>query len=159
MAAKRILACYPHAQPNDPEIYIAALIGVFARYPLPVVASVSDPVAGLASKSKFLPSVAEVTSACDAADLPRQRKLIEHQRAIESRGRDEEFKQRPGKTFERCMEELRAAGLLSGDGAIVAKRFEPGTVIGARDFEAAVKAHGRPFGAFEVGRNLPYAPR
>lgn len=52
---------------NDPETYTAAVAAVLAEYPPEVVRLVTDPRTGIARTLKFLPSVAEVAGACDAA--------------------------------------------------------------------------------------------
>lgn len=56
----------------DPKIYNAGLKRVFMAYPREAVAAVVDPVHGLPSKLKWLPTPADVTDALKAAG-PREK--------------------------------------------------------------------------------------
>jgi hypothetical protein len=62
-----MFACYRRDEATDPEIYCAAIASILGDgYSLEVVEYVTDPRTGLPSTQKFLPTVAEVRSACDA---------------------------------------------------------------------------------------------
>lgn len=70
MAADRtakLLGCYPGGKPSDPETYVAAVAAILADYPPEIVARVTDPVHGIARSQKFLPTVAEISAACEEA--------------------------------------------------------------------------------------------
>lgn len=60
-----LFGCYRKGDANDPEIYTAAIAATLADYSLEVVQYVTDPRTGLASKLKWLPTVAEVREECD----------------------------------------------------------------------------------------------
>lgn len=62
-----LFRCYPSGQANHPETYMVAVSSVLSDYPESVIRSVTDPRAGIARQSKFLPSVAEIAAACDDA--------------------------------------------------------------------------------------------
>lgn len=64
-AAMMLFGCYRKGDANDPEIYTAAIAATLADFPLEVVQYVTDPRTGIASKVKFLPTVAEVREFCD----------------------------------------------------------------------------------------------
>lgn len=64
-AARLLLGCYRQGDANDPEVYITAVVRVLSAYPIDVVERVIDPVTGLPSKLKWLPSVPEIRSACE----------------------------------------------------------------------------------------------
>jgi hypothetical protein len=70
MRAKILLGCYRTGEANDPETYVAAVTAVLSHYPEEVITSVTHPVTGLPSKKGWLPTVKEVTDACDAAVEP-----------------------------------------------------------------------------------------
>jgi hypothetical protein len=70
MRAKILLGCYRTGDANDPETYVAAVTAVLSHYPEEVITSVTHPVTGLPSKKGWLPTVKEVTEACDAAVEP-----------------------------------------------------------------------------------------
>ena len=53
---------------------MAALVAIFVRYPAHIVGAVTEPATGLPSKSKFPPSLAEVTQALQA-EIELQRRL------------------------------------------------------------------------------------
>lgn len=63
--AKILLGCYRSGEANDPAVYVSGIAAVLARYPTDLMARVSDPRVGLPSKLKWLPSISEVTVACE----------------------------------------------------------------------------------------------
>lgn len=63
--AKILFGCYRKNEANDPDIFTAAVAGVLADYPREVIEYVTDPRTGLARKSKWMPSVAEISDACE----------------------------------------------------------------------------------------------
>lgn len=62
-----LFACYRAAEASEPAIYLSATSRVLQRYSEDVVRSVCDPVDGLPSQLKFLPSIAEIKLACEKA--------------------------------------------------------------------------------------------
>jgi hypothetical protein len=60
-------ACYRRDDAIDPEIYAGAMASVLMEYPIEIVEHVMDPRTGIPRKLKWLPSIAEVADACDAA--------------------------------------------------------------------------------------------
>lgn len=65
-----IAGCYRRGEAEEPEIYIAALAAILSSYPEAVVARVADPRTGVAGKSQFLPTVAEVRHCCEIEMKP-----------------------------------------------------------------------------------------
>jgi hypothetical protein len=63
--AAMFFGCYRIAEASSPEIYVAAAQAMLRCYSEAVVKAVCDPVNGLPSKSKFLPSIAEIKEACE----------------------------------------------------------------------------------------------
>lgn len=63
--ARVLLGCYRTGEANDPEVYSAAVISVISGYPLSIVRRVVDPRFGLPSKSKWLPTIAELKAALE----------------------------------------------------------------------------------------------
>jgi hypothetical protein len=63
--AKLLLGCYRTGDANDPQVYVAAITAVLARYPEEIITRVSHPVTGLPSKKGWLPTVKEVRDACE----------------------------------------------------------------------------------------------
>jgi hypothetical protein len=63
--ATRLFGCYRASEANDPEMFMIAAAAMLAQYPQPVAEKVCDPIRGLASKSKFLPAIAEIREACE----------------------------------------------------------------------------------------------
>lgn len=70
--AKLLLGCYRTGDANDPAVYSGAVIAVLSDYPLDVIRAVVDPRTGIPSKSKWLPTVAEIKEACEAIEGPRR---------------------------------------------------------------------------------------
>lgn len=67
-----LLGQWPSQKPNDPETYIAGVVAVLAEYPAEVVAIVTDPRRGLATRCKFLPTIAELTEALEGEMRPHR---------------------------------------------------------------------------------------
>ena len=67
--ARLMLGCYPNGRANDPDTYVAAVAAILSEYPQAVVQRVTDPRTGIARKVKFLPSIAELSEACERALL------------------------------------------------------------------------------------------
>jgi hypothetical protein len=66
--ARLMFSCYRKDETHDPETYSAAVASIFEGWSRAVVEYVTDPRTGIASELKWLPSVAEVRSACLAAE-------------------------------------------------------------------------------------------
>jgi hypothetical protein len=65
-AALMLFGCYRKGDANDPEIYAAAIAATLSDFTREVVDYAVDPRTGIASKVKFLPTVAEVREFCQA---------------------------------------------------------------------------------------------
>ena len=61
-----LFGCYRKGDANDPEMYTAAITAILAEYAEEVIQHVTDPRTGLARKTNWLPTVAEVDLACMA---------------------------------------------------------------------------------------------
>lgn len=65
-----MLSCYRSSEASDPETFVTAVAAVLARYPQSVASCVANPSVGLPSRSKWLPSVAEVREDCERLMAP-----------------------------------------------------------------------------------------
>ncbi len=72
-AALMLLGCYRTGDANDPEVYVAAVVAVLSDYSLDVVDAVTNARNGIPSKLKWLPTVAEIKTACEDIAGPRRR--------------------------------------------------------------------------------------
>ena len=65
--AAKLFGCYPRNDANDPETFLTAATAILASYSEVVADRVCDPLRrdSLPSKSKFLPSIAEIRAACE----------------------------------------------------------------------------------------------
>lgn len=68
--AKLLLGCFRTGEANDPVTYVAAVTAILAQYPEEVITSVTHPVTGLPKAKNWLPTVKEVSDACEAAYEP-----------------------------------------------------------------------------------------
>ena len=68
MSATLLFGCYRAAEASAPKVYLAAAEAVLRCYPERVAQVVCDPVHGLPSRSRFLPSIAEIKEACERAN-------------------------------------------------------------------------------------------
>jgi hypothetical protein len=84
--ATQLFRCYRASDANDPDAFIAATAKTFTLYPASIVSRVCDPVHGLPSEDKWLPSIAEIRQACE--------KLMAPQRAEERRARERDHTRR-----------------------------------------------------------------
>lgn len=80
--AGQLLGCFRTGDAHDPKIYIAAVVAVLERFPVATIKAVTDPSTGLPSKLKWLPTLAEITEACEVHGAPAKREA-ERQSAAE----------------------------------------------------------------------------
>lgn len=71
--ANRLMGFYPAREVNDPVTFAAGMAANFAALPRNIVKRVCDPVKGLPSRLKFLPTIADVREALDAERVKRDR--------------------------------------------------------------------------------------
>jgi hypothetical protein len=79
--AKLLFGLYRKGDASDAETYVAGITAVLAEYEPEVIRRVTDPREGIARKSKWMPSVAELSEECEA-----KKKLVEAEAAIAARG-------------------------------------------------------------------------
>lgn len=60
-----MFGCYRKGDANDPDTYTAAVAAILAEYPVEVIKAVTDPRTGLPRKVSWLPTVKEVSDACE----------------------------------------------------------------------------------------------
>ena len=116
--ARLLFVCYRKDEAHDPEMYAAAIAAILGDYPQQVVDRVTDPRTGIASESKWLPSVAEVREFCDDT-VKRMHRLAQpvHKRNSEPQPR---VKTAPGQSYVEMFEKYgRPIGA-----------FEPGGYLG-----------------------------
>ena len=63
--ASRILDLYPSKNVGNPETFIVAVVEALLEFPRPVVTALMHPRHGIASQSKFVPSLAEIVNFCE----------------------------------------------------------------------------------------------
>jgi hypothetical protein len=71
--AARLVNFYPAREVHDARTYIIGITALMAAYPRDFVKRVCNPVTGLPSRLKFLPTIAEVREALDAEATRRTR--------------------------------------------------------------------------------------
>src|SRR5690348_11532372 len=84
--AALLLGCYRKGDAENPDTYTAAIAAVLSEYPTDIIRRATDPRTGIAGKSKWLPSVAEVRDFCEAEYAPVRRQQ-ERERLAEERKR------------------------------------------------------------------------
>lgn len=90
--ARLLFGCYRTGDANDPETYVAAITAILARYPEQVITEVTHPATGLPKKKGWLPTVKEVSDACDEAvefSINHQARLKRIQEQLEMRERED----------------------------------------------------------------------
>jgi hypothetical protein len=68
-----LLSCYRTGDAHDPQMYVAAVVAVLSDYPLDIVTAVTNPSTGIPAKLKWLPTIAEIKTACEDIAGPRRR--------------------------------------------------------------------------------------
>jgi hypothetical protein len=81
-----LLGCYRKGDAADPDTYAAAIAAVLSEYPPEIIRRATDPRHGIASQSKWLPTVAEVKEFCESEFAPVRRQQ-ERDRLAEMRAR------------------------------------------------------------------------
>lgn len=71
--ASRLMGFYPAREVNDPNTFAAGMAANFSAFPRDIVKRVCDPVKGLPSRLKFLPTIADVREALEAERVKRDR--------------------------------------------------------------------------------------
>jgi len=72
---------YRRGDANDPEIYVAGVTAVLSEFESEVIRRVTDPREGVARQVNWMPTIAEVSKACEAAEL-----FLNAERSVRSRG-------------------------------------------------------------------------
>jgi len=72
-AAEFLVGQYPARSVHNADIFAKSMTAMFAAYPRDLAKRVTNPVTGLASRLKFLPTLAEVKEALDAEKSRRFR--------------------------------------------------------------------------------------
>jgi predicted DNA-binding WGR domain protein len=73
ISAQHLIGLYPAREVNDPKVYASGVTALLAAYPLEFVRRVCNPVTGLPSRLKWLPTLAEIREALDAEQTRRGR--------------------------------------------------------------------------------------
>jgi hypothetical protein len=90
--AKLLLGCYRTGEANDPVTYVAAITAILSRYPEDVITTVTHPATGLPKKKSWLPTIKEVSDACDEAaefNIQNAARLKRVQEQLEARERED----------------------------------------------------------------------
>ncbi len=115
--AQLLLGCFRKGDAADPDTYVAAISVVLANYPDDIVAQVTDPMRGLASRSNFLPNVKEVRDACEAIATDRSRRMqeaIHVEKQLRERAEREAEQTRSRPTYAELQARCEAAGFPIG---------------------------------------------
>ena len=94
----QLLGFYPAREVNDAKMYSAGMTALLAAYPVDLVKRVCDPVTGLPSRLKWLPTLADVREALDL-ELARRNRILwnanwvisEHAKRAAQKKEDDEF--------------------------------------------------------------------
>ena len=132
---RTMVGCFRSEGAVDPEIFFTAAIATLMRYPVEVARLALDPVDGIPGRLNWVPTISELKTECEKWHYPiRAREAREASIRQQLAERSEHEYQRPEPLKER----------------------DRGKMYTHREFDQAVKKHGRPFGVFELGRITPY---
>ncbi len=107
--AQQLLGFYPAREVNDAKTYVAGITALMAAYPIEFVKRVCDPVTGLPSELKWLPTLKEVKDALELHRKRREKILLSAQWTIREAARreaarleEEEFQRARGTAEQRA---------------------------------------------------------
>ena len=83
--AKLLLGFYRKGDAEDPDTYVAGVAAVLSEYPADIIRRVTDPRTGIASRSKWLPALAEIRDFCENEFAPTRRMQEFEKRSAERR--------------------------------------------------------------------------
>ena len=98
--ASRLLGFYPAREVNDPKAFSSGMTALLSAYPVDLVRRVCDPVTGLPSRLKFLPTLAEVKEALEA-ELARRKRITANAQWVVSEAEKRAAEAREAVDFER----------------------------------------------------------
>lgn len=81
-AAGRLFKQFRNDGANDAKTFMVSAVAVLQHYPKDVIAEVTHPYSGLASKQQWLPTIFEIRTACEAEMAPRRR-AAQHEKVRE----------------------------------------------------------------------------
>lgn len=93
--AARLLSFYPAQTPNSPREYVTAVTALLADYPQEVVEKICDPRTGIATRCKFLPTIAEIADALGGHMLIHNRNWREEWKRQQYKPRTDKEKPTP----------------------------------------------------------------
>ena len=75
--ARLLFGFYRKGDANDPDAYVAGITAILAEYEPEVIRRVTDPRQGIAREVNWMPTLAEVSKACNSAKatVEAERKL------------------------------------------------------------------------------------
>lgn len=83
LAAQDLIGFYPAREVVDAKRYVAGMTALMAAYPLDFVRRVTNPVTGLPSRLKYLPTLADVREALEVERARRDRIVANARYVIE----------------------------------------------------------------------------
>lgn len=87
LAAQNLIGLYPAREVVDAQRYVAGMTALMAAYPLDFVRRVTNPVTGLPSRLKYLPTLADVREALEVERVRRDRIAANARFVIDEAGR------------------------------------------------------------------------
>ncbi len=135
---------YPNGRAAITDSYLGNMANLLCQYPRVVALRCADPARGVTTKTKFIPTVADVVEWCEPLTADMHRTVAREDKiAAQLRERDD---------FERQFPSKGAKPPPEPDG-----KHPPGTTLS--NYDEAFRLYGRPIGAFEDGRERVYGAR
>jgi hypothetical protein len=72
-AASILFKCFKTTEASDPETFLAGAVAIMVKFGPKIAHAIANPVTGMPSTFKWLPSLAEVHEACEAEARHRER--------------------------------------------------------------------------------------
>lgn len=140
-----MIDAYPNGRASITDSYIGNMANLLCQYPRTVAIQCADPIRGVSTKTKFIPTVADVVEWCEPLTGDMQRTVGREDRIAEQLRDREKFERKFPPALPRDTPQVE----IGADG-----KHAPGTILS--NYSEALRLYGRPVGAFEPDRSKPY---
>ncbi len=150
-AVGRMLDANPNGRNGVSDSYIGNMAALLCTFPRLIALQCADPIKGVVTKTKFIPTVADVVQWCEPLTADMQRSVAREDRIDKQLTEREAWERAHPGVYERA----EPGANLKPDAET--GRHPPGTILS--NYDEAVRLYGRPIGAFDDGRCNPYSSR
>lgn len=141
-AVSKMVDAYPNGRASITDSYIGNMAALLCKYPRMIALRCANPISGVVTKTRFIPTVADVVEWCEplTADMSR---TVGREDAIAKQLAERAEWERQHPRLEQATPGANVQPDATG-------KHPPGTILS--NYDEAVRIYGRPIGVFEDGR-------